>query len=146
MREPTAAVTINRPRVDVFSFLADGTNDTAWVQGVRECLLTGYGGGAGAMYCQSMQGSPLHRRILRYRIVNFHYPALLSREATSLPGAPVGRFRLSVAGDSETTVVLSMDVPKGVIRKREVNASAGWALQLMASLPQLKASLEEKSG
>lgn len=146
VREPQAVVTIYRSIDEVFEYLADGANDAAWMPWVTKCALTGYGGGAGATYVQSLETSPLHRRTLRYRVLNFHRPVLLSREATSLPGSPVGRFRLSAIGVNRTAVALTLDIRQGRLGELVLSAAERWTSQLVASLPQLKANLEARTG
>jgi len=50
-------ITIRRPAAEVFSFLADGLNNTRWRPGVRSiALASGVAGTEGAVYSQTLAG------------------------------------------------------------------------------------------
>ena len=58
---PSAASSINRPRSDVFAFVADHENDPTWRPGVLD-IKRASGEGQGALYTQGVKG-PMGKRI-----------------------------------------------------------------------------------
>ena len=141
-RPLSTTIRVEKPVTEVFDFLADGTHDPCWLSWVATSELLAYGGGVGASYRQSLRGSALGRREVRYRVVHLRRPSLLGVEATSLPGRPLARFRLAPLGPTTTEVVLTIEVSGTSGSQGPAPIGRRWATHMVASLPQLKACLE----
>jgi uncharacterized membrane protein len=94
--------TIQRPREDVFAFLADAENDPKWRRGVLDIQRVS-GEGQGARYRQGVKG-PFGRRIpADIEITELRPNEAIAFRALNGPVRPEGRYELS--GDSAGTVV-----------------------------------------
>jgi uncharacterized protein YndB with AHSA1/START domain len=117
MLEATNSVTINRPREDVFAYLADGTNDLQWRPGVLDIArVKGDGGGVGAIYRQGVKG-PFGRRVAAdYEIVDWEPPELIGFRTVAGPVRPKGRYEL-IEADGGTKLTMSLRcAPSGLAR------------------------------
>src|ERR1039458_9165545 len=126
-----AKATIARPIDEVFEFLADGRNTPRWMSWVGESTPVGYGGGVGATYSQRMVSSPLRRKWVVYRIVNFHSPRRLGVEASSLPGRPRAIFRLTPTDAGTTTASVQADFSDASAAPTAGSAGRRWATHLV---------------
>ncbi|MGA8207869.1 MAG: SRPBCC family protein [Candidatus Dormiibacterota bacterium] len=140
-----AVVTIARPIDEVFEFLADGTNAPRWMTWVMQSAPIGYEGGVGATYSQKTVSSLLGRKSVVYRIVQFHSPITLGVEATSLPGRPTARFRLTPTEAGATTVTVQADFLDAAADATSSSVGRRWATHVVESLPQIKSELESDS-
>ena len=87
MARSEASAVIDRSAEDVFDFLADGTNNPTWRDGVIE-ISRASGEALGAIYKQTLRG-PGGRTIAGdYRITEFDRPRRLSFEVIAGPGRP----------------------------------------------------------
>jgi hypothetical protein len=140
-----ATVTVVRPIEEVFGFIADGANAPRWMSWVMQSTPVGYGGGVGATYSQRTVSSLLGRKWVVYRIVHFHSPVTLGVEATSLPGRPTARFRLTPTEAGTTTVTVQADFLDAAADATSSSVGRRWATHVVESLPQIKAELESDS-
>jgi uncharacterized protein YndB with AHSA1/START domain len=110
-------VTINRPARDVFDYLADGTHNRDWRNGVLEIEKTTAAEGEGASYRQVLAG-PGGRRIQGdYRVTAFDPPRRLEFLVTAGPARPSGTFELTEAPDHCTQVRFTLDIkPTGLMK------------------------------
>ena len=110
-------VTINRPARDVFDYLADGTHNRDWRNGVLEIENTTAAEGEGASYRQVLAG-PGGRRIQGdYRVTAFDPPRRLEFLVTAGPARPSGTFELTEAPDHCTRVRFALDIkPTGLMK------------------------------
>jgi uncharacterized membrane protein len=92
--EAENSVVIARPRSEVFSFLADGTNDKKWRAGVIDIERVS-GEGAGVVYRQGVSG-PFGRRVAAdYEITEWSPDQAIGFRAIAGPVRPEGRYELS---------------------------------------------------
>ena len=110
-------VTINRPARDVFDYLADGTHNRDWRNGVLEIEKTTAAEGEGASYRQVLAG-PGGRRIQGdYRVTAFDPPRRLEFLVTAGPARPSGTFEFTEAPDHCTRVRFALDIkPTGLMK------------------------------
>jgi uncharacterized protein YndB with AHSA1/START domain len=135
-------VSIDRPIAEVFAFLADGSHNPEWRDGVLEIERTSPVDGLGASYRQVVSG-PAGRRIdADYRVTAYEPPSRLDFEVTAGPVRPIGVFELSPEGSDRTTVRFDLTAePRGLMRAmgpmigRQVKAE-------VAQLDRLKTVLE----
>jgi uncharacterized membrane protein len=105
-------VTINRPIDEVFGYLADGTNNPRWRDGVLEIERT-----SPTEYRQVLKGPGGRRVAGDYRVTREEAPNLLEFAVTAGPARPTGRFALAEAGPGSTRLTFSLDLaPKGLMR------------------------------
>lgn len=136
------SVTIERSPMDIYAFLADGTNNPRWRSGVRKIeLRSGTAGEVDAIYAQTLTG-PGGRAIAGdYRITAAVPGRELRFAVIAGPARPEGAYVLSPDGDG-TRVRFSLSLaPTGLMRlmsgaiQKTMNAE-------VAQLTQLKAVLE----
>jgi uncharacterized protein YndB with AHSA1/START domain len=93
MPEASNVIEIDRPRSEVFRFLADGENDRLWRSGVLDVRRTS-GTGTGAIYEQGVKG-PFGRRVAAdYEITAFEPEDKIAFRAIAGPVRPVGSYEL----------------------------------------------------
>lgn len=101
------SVTIDRPREDVFAFLANAENDASWRPGVLD-ITHESGSGVGARYRQGVKG-PFGRRIAADIEITEYTPSeLIAFRTLTGPVRPTGRYELADAG-SGTRVRLGLE-------------------------------------
>jgi carbon monoxide dehydrogenase subunit G len=107
--------TIDRPRPEVFRFLADGENDPRWRPGVTDMTRVS-GTGVGTRYRQGVKG-PLGRRIpADIEITELRESELIAFRGLSGPVRPTGRYELTDDG-AGTRVRFVLDAkPTGIGR------------------------------
>jgi uncharacterized protein YndB with AHSA1/START domain len=99
MSNPSAeyAVTIDRSVEDVFAYVADGENCSAWRPGVVDIKRIG-GEGLGARYAQGVRG-PMGRRIAAdYEVTAFEPNRHIEFQTTTGPARPHGRYLFAADG------------------------------------------------
>src|SRR5216683_2753422 len=110
-------VTINRPARDVFDYLADGTHNRDWRNGVIEIERVTATNGQGATYRQVLSGPGGRRIDGDYQVTVFDPPTRLEFEVIAGPARPTGVFELSEDNEGATLVRFALDVrPTGVMR------------------------------
>jgi uncharacterized membrane protein len=138
MLQASNRVTINRPRADVFAYLADGANQLTWRSGVVDIALE-KGDGIGAVYRQGVKG-PFGRRVAAdYEITEWEPPAVIGFRAIAGPVRPEGRYELAEA-DGSTTVTMSLRcAPSGLARLMSpmVNRSMQSEVEALANLKRV---------
>jgi carbon monoxide dehydrogenase subunit G len=96
MAKAEHAITIDGPREQVFSFLANPENDAAWRPGVLD-ITHSSGSGVGARYQQGVKG-PFGRRISAdIEITEYKPTELIAFRTLTGPVRPTGRYELSDA-------------------------------------------------
>jgi hypothetical protein len=106
-------ITIDRPAAEVYDFLADGLNNTAWRSGVKDIgLASGDAGQVGAVYSQTLtgpRGKPIQGD---YRITAAEPGRLLAFDVVAGPARPHGEYILSEsAGGTSVRFVLDLKLP-----------------------------------
>src|SRR5215467_10362046 len=81
-------VTISRPLQEVFDYLADGTHNKDWRDGVLEIERTSADNGQGATYRQVLAGPGGRRIDGDYQITVFDPPRRLEFQVTAGPASP----------------------------------------------------------
>ena len=110
-------VTVNRPVDEVFAYLADGTNNRRWREGVLEIERVSGDGGAGTVYRQVLKGPGGRRIDADYRVTTYEQPRLLVFEVVAGPVRPVGRYDLVAEGPRATTLTFTLDAePRGIMK------------------------------
>ncbi len=89
-----SSVDVQRSAEDVFAFLADGTNNTRWRNGVYEIRHI-RGRGVGAEYEQLLTGPGGKTMRANYRVVASEEPTRLEFEVTAGPARPRGSFTIT---------------------------------------------------
>jgi uncharacterized membrane protein len=110
-------VTIDRPAVDVFAYLADATNDRYWRAGIISIERTSETAAHGATYKQVIRGPGGAHIAGDFTITEYQPDQVLGFEVTVGPVRPTGRFALVALGPARTVVTFTMDVtPTGGMR------------------------------
>ncbi|NUS36177.1 MAG: hypothetical protein HOQ04_06915 [Pseudarthrobacter sp.] len=144
MAHAESSITINRPALEVYRFLADGLNNTAWRQGVQSISLKeGNAGELGAVYSQTLtgpRGRPLQGD---YRITEARPGHLLAFEVVAGPARPTGTYTLAEA-DGGTTVNFSLDAKLPVLMRVLDSLVTKTMESEVAQLSRLKQVLESR--
>jgi hypothetical protein len=136
--------TISRSPEDVYAFLADGLNNTAWRSGVQAISLkSGAPGAVGAVYSQTLTGPGGRTIDGDYEITAAVPGRHLGFRVVAGPARPAGEYHLSpVPGGTNVRFALDLQ-PKGLTRvlgpliQRTMEGE-------VAQLARLKAVLEAK--
>lgn len=107
------SITIDRPAHEVYDFLADGLNNTAWREGVKSISLKeGAAGELGALYAQTLTGPKGRSLQGDYRITKAQPGRLLGFEVVAGPARPTGTYTLAEdAGRTTVHFVLDATLP-----------------------------------
>lgn len=107
MPEASNSVEIARAPADVFAFLADGTTNPQWRDGVTDVRLKS-GDGIGAIYEQGVKG-PFGRRVpADYEITAYEPNRRIAFRAIAGPVRPEGAYELEpTPGGTRLTFTLS---------------------------------------
>jgi len=125
-----SSIVVNRPRSDVFAFVADHENDPAWRPGVLD-IKRASGEGQGAVYTQGVKG-PMGKRIdADFEVTAYQPDTLLAFRTLAGPVRPEGTYRFEDA-DGGTRVTFSL------------NANLRGAQRLMA--PMVAKSMHNQVG
>jgi uncharacterized protein YndB with AHSA1/START domain len=101
------SVVIDRPRSEVFAFVADHENDPKWRPGVAD-IKRASGEGQGAIYTQGIKG-PMGKRIdADFEVTAYQPDTLLAFRTLAGPVRPEGSFRFEDA-DGGTRVTFSLN-------------------------------------
>lgn len=101
------SIVINRPRSDVFAFVADHENDSKWRPGVVD-IKRASGEGQGAVYTQGIQG-PMGKRIdADFEVTAYQPDTVLAFRTLAGPVQPEGSYRFEDAGGG-TRVTFSLN-------------------------------------
>lgn len=135
-------IIVNRPRAEVYEFLADGLNNTTWRSGVQSIALkSGDGGAQGAVYSQTLVG-PGGRSIAGdYEITVAQPGEELRFQVIAGPARPTGTYHLDEE-TSGTRVWFALDLqPKGLMKLMGPMIAKTMQAEV-AQLQKLKAVLE----
>ncbi|MEN2740359.1 SRPBCC family protein [Microbacterium sp. X-17] len=142
MAHAEASIVIARPPLEVYAFLADGTNNMRWRSGVTSIeLRSGRAGELDAVYAQTLTG-PGGRRIAGdYRITSAVPGTELRFAVIAGPARPEGAYLLTPDGDG-TRVTFSLSLtPTGLMKLMGRTIQKTMDAEV-AQLPKLKAALE----
>jgi uncharacterized protein YndB with AHSA1/START domain len=135
-------VTIARSAQDVFGYLADGTHNRDWRNGVLEIERTTDADGKGAEYRQVLQGPGGRRIDGDYRVTVYDPPRRLEFLVIAGPARPSGVFELTENPDHTTDVRFALDLaPAGMMKLMTPMISKQMRTEV-AQLDALKAIME----
>jgi len=101
------SIVVNRPRADVFAFVADHENDVKWRPGVLD-IARASGEGQGAVYRQGMKG-PMGKRIdADFEVTAYQEGSHLAFRTLGGPVQPEGSYRFEDA-DGGTRVTFALN-------------------------------------
>jgi uncharacterized protein YndB with AHSA1/START domain len=139
------SVTIDRPAMEVFEYLADGTNNSQWRSGVVEIERTSSAAGQGASYRQVMTGPGGRRIDGDYKVTAYEPPSRLEFVVTAGPARPTGTFELTENGERSTRVRFALDLqPAGLMKLMTPMISKTMRTEV-SQLDRLKDVLEGRS-
>jgi uncharacterized membrane protein len=134
------SVVIDKPRSEVFAFVADHENDPKWRPGVAD-IKRASGEGQGAVYTQGMKG-PMGRRIdADFEVTAYQPDTLLAFRTLAGPVRPEGSFRFEDA-DGGTRITFSLNASLGGAKKLMTPMVAKSMRSEVAALDNLKRLLE----
>jgi len=134
------SVVINRPRGEVFAFVADHENDPKWRPGVAD-IKRASGEGKGAVYTQGMKG-PMGKRIdADFEVTAYQPDTLLAFRTLVGPVRPEGSYRFEDA-DVGTRVTLSLNASMTGVKKLLAPMVSKSMRNEVAALDNLKRVLE----
>ena len=136
------SVTIDRPCRDVFDYLADGTHNRDWRDGVIEIERVSASEGEGATYRQVLAGPGGRRIDGDYQVTVFERPSRLEFLVTAGPARPTGAFELSETPGHGTRVRFALDLQPAGFMKLMTPMIARQMRSEVAQLDTLKAILE----
>jgi carbon monoxide dehydrogenase subunit G len=100
------SIVVNRPRSDVFAFVADHENDTKWRPGVLD-IKRASGEGQGAVYTQGVSG-PMGKRVdADFEVTAYQPDTPIAFRTLAGPVRPEGSYRFEDA-DGGTRVTFSL--------------------------------------
>jgi uncharacterized membrane protein len=134
------AIVIDRPRSDVFAFVADHVNDPKWRPGVLD-IKRASGEGQGAVYTQGVKG-PMGKRIdADFEVTAYQPDTLLAFRALAGPVRPEGSYRFEDA-DGGTRVTFSLNANLRGAQKLLAPMVGKSMRNQVAALSELKRVLE----
>lgn len=143
MAHAEATVVIDRPAGEVFDFIADGSNNPRWRQGVTDITRVS-GEGVGAVYKQTMTG-PGGRPIAGdYRVTEFDRPNRLAFVVIAGPARPTGTFQLQPEGTG-TRLTFTLDLQPSGLMKLAAPMIARQVRKEVDAVNELKRVLESAS-
>jgi uncharacterized protein YndB with AHSA1/START domain len=138
-------VMINRPAGEVFDYLADGTHNRDWRNGVIQIERVSATEGEGAAYRQVLAGPGGRRIDGDYRVTVFDRPSRLEFLVTAGPARPTGAFELTETPGQGTRVRFALDLqPAGLMRLMTPMIARQMRAEV-AQLDTLKAILERSA-
>jgi uncharacterized protein YndB with AHSA1/START domain len=140
MPEATNTVEIARPPAEVFAFLADGTNDLRWREGVLDVVRKS-GTGVGTIYEQGVKG-PFGKRVAAdYEITAYEPGRRIGFRAIAGPVRPEGSYELEHV-DGGTRVTFSLRCSPSGLTKLMTPMVAKTMRSEVAQLDRLRTALE----
>lgn len=134
------SVVIDRPRSEVFAFVADHENDLTWRPGVADIERVS-GEGQGAIYTQGVKG-PMGKRIdADFEVTAYQPDTLLAFRTLAGPVRPEGSYRFEDA-DGGTRVTFSLEANLSGARKLMTPMVSKSMRNEVAALGNLKRVLE----
>jgi uncharacterized membrane protein len=134
------SVVINRPRSEVFAFVADHENDPKWRPGVID-IKRASGEGQGAVYTQGVQG-PMGKRIdADFEVTAYQPDTLLAFRTLAGPVQPEGSYRFEDA-DGGTRVTFALNATLRGAQKLMAPMVGKSMRKQVAALDDLKRVLE----
>jgi uncharacterized membrane protein len=137
------SIVIERPRSEVFGFVADHENDPKWRPGVLD-IKRASGEGQGAVYTQGVQG-PMGKRIdADFEVTAYQQDTLLAFRTLAGPVRPEGSYRFEDA-DGGTHVTFSLNANLSGAQKLMSPMVAKSMRNQVAALGDLKRVLEGRN-
>jgi uncharacterized membrane protein len=134
------SVVIDRPRSEVFAFVADHENDPKWRPGVRD-IKRASGEGQGAIYTQGVRG-PMGQRIdADFEVTAYQPEMLIAFRTLAGPVQPEGSYRFEDA-DGGTRVTFSLNATLRGAQKLMAPMVSKSMRNQVAALSDLKRVLE----
>jgi len=134
------SIVINRPRSDVFAFVADHENDPKWRPGVAD-IKRASGEGQGAIYTQGVKG-PMGKRVdADFEVTAYQPGTLLAFRTLAGPVRPEGSYRFEDA-DGGTRVTFSLNANLSGAQKLMTPMVSKSMRNEVAALDNLKRVLE----
>lgn len=135
------SIVINRPIEDVWAFVTDGSNATAWRAGVLDVSKVS-GSGVGEIWKQGVKGPGGRRIDADYEITAWEPGSRMAFRAIAGPVRPTGEYRFEQENGG-TRLSFTLDAPlsglKGLLMGRAVQSTMDGE---MAALDHLKVALE----
>ncbi len=111
-----SSVEVAHSAEEVFAFLADGTNNPKWRDGVFEIRHL-RGSGVGAEYQQQFEGPGGRMMRANYRVSVWQEPTRLEFEVTAGPARPRGSFTIHAISPTSCRVTFTITLePQGVMK------------------------------
>jgi uncharacterized protein YndB with AHSA1/START domain len=143
MPRATNSVEIARSPHDVFTFLADGTNDQQWRDGVID-IRRRSGSGVGAVYEQGVKG-PFGRRVpADYEVTEYQPDRRIGFRAIAGPVRPQGAYELEPT-DRGTRVTFTLSCTPSGFAKLMTPMVDKTIRSEVAQLERLRTVLESRS-
>jgi uncharacterized membrane protein len=134
------SIVIDRPRSQVFAFVADHENDPKWRPGVLD-IKRASGEGQSAVYTQGVQG-PMGKRVdADFEVTAYQDGTLLAFKTLAGPVRPEGSYRFEDA-DGGTRVTFSLNANLRGAQKLMAPMVAKSMRNQVAALVDLKRVLE----
>jgi hypothetical protein len=138
-------VTIRRPAIEVFTFIADGLNGPRFRSGIVDIAHVS-GSGVGAIYKQGVKGPGGRRIDADYRVTAFEPHRRLAFEAIAGPVRPTGEYILEEVEDG-TRLTFSLHADLGGIKKLFMGGAVQRTMDdEVAATERLKQLLETPPG
>jgi uncharacterized protein YndB with AHSA1/START domain len=135
------SIVINRPREDVWAFIADGSNASTWRPGVLDVAHVS-GRGLGETWKQGVKGPGGRRIDADYEITAWEPPQRLAFKAIAGPVRPRGEYRLVPSGDG-TELTFSLEAELSGWKKLVMAGAVQSTMDdEVANLDRLKAVVE----
>ena len=134
------SIVIDRPRSEVFAFVADHENDPKWRPGVLD-IKRASGEGQGAVYTQGVAG-PMGKRVdADFEITAYQPDTVIAFRTLAGPVRPEGSYRFDDA-DGATRVTFSLNVNLRGVHKLMAPMVGKSMRNQVAALSDLKRVLE----
>lgn len=140
MPQASHSVEIARSPAEVFAFLADGTTNSQWRDGVTDIRLKS-GSSAGAIYEQGVKG-PFGRRVAAdYEVTAYEPNRRIAFRAIAGPVRPEGTYELEPAGGG-TRLTFTLNCALSGLARIMAPMVAKTMRSEVAQLDRLRAILE----
>jgi uncharacterized membrane protein len=134
------SIVVNRPRSEVFAFVADHENDPKWRPGVLD-IKRASGEGQGAVYTQGVHG-PMGKRVdADFEVTAYQPDTLIAFRTLAGPVRPEGSYRFEDADDG-TRVTFSLNASLRGTQKLMAPMVGKSMRNQVGALPDLKRVLE----